>query len=112
MPQVRHSDPDLIDSVSAVDAAIRERHHAAPVAPPARKDVRAAVKAVNDAQTCIHGVLWRPMHAPDIAKFTGVPVGTVCATLIELEAMGRVRKTGERAAGWDGDLYELWERVL
>jgi hypothetical protein len=111
MPQVRLSDPDLMDSVSAVDAAIRERHHAAPVAPPLPKAVRAARKSVWNPKPAILGVLWRPMIAPDLSKFTGIAIGSVCAALLEMEGK-TVRKSGGQAPGWDGNLYDLWERII
>lgn len=61
---------------------------------------------------CITQVLFRPQIAPDIAKLTGLKIGTVCATLLEMEKDGKVRRTGESRCGWNGEGFEVWERVL
>jgi len=94
-PQVR--DPDMF-----LDAIVQERHHAAPVAPPPRKEIRARMRSVWDPKDNILGVLWRSMQCADIQRLTGLDAVTVARTLLELQREGKVR---ESAPG-------LWEKVL
>ncbi len=104
MPQVRYNDPDLIDSVSAVDAAIRERHHAAPVVPPAPKTLRVTKRQVWDPRTNILDQLAMgvPLSPPALQRLTGLNAVTVARTLLELQREGKVR---ESAPG-------TWEKVI
>lgn len=118
-PQIPTRDPDMF-----LDSVIAERHHVRQPAP-ARVEGRmggprtaqadaafvAARKGMLDDRSSILGVLWRAMHAPDIAKFTGVPVGTVCTELLKMEAEGLVQKEGT-ATGWDGNAHDLWGKVI
>jgi len=103
------TDPDLADTVND-ELAQRVRREAEGIK---RCPSRAKVKAeLGDKRAAIMGVFYKAQIVPDIARFTQLQPGTVCRLLLELEAAGKVRKTGEqRAANVDGLLYDVWDVV-
>lgn len=72
---------------------------------------RKARELVHDHHHCILGVLWRPMHIYAIARLTGLTHVQVARRMPELEALGKVRVTGQSAPGPTGRECRLWERV-
>lgn len=55
----------------------------------------------------ILGVMWRPLIAAEIAKFTGLTVVQVDRRMPELQAAGNVRLTGRERDG-----FREWTKVL
>ena len=70
-----------------------------------------AKRFVPDHKSAILGVLWRPMIAPEIGKFTGLSVVQVDRRMPELQAAGLVRLTG-REREHDGSSFREWAKVL
>lgn len=104
----RPSDPDLASTIDAERAQVLHRQ----LDGGKRKTTRAQVKAMlSDKRAAIMGTMYKAQILPDIAKFAQIKPGAAYTLLLELEAAGKVRKTGQQKAGWDGQLYDLWDVV-